>query len=141
MNSNDGSTVIGKSVVVRGELSGNEDLYMDGDLEGTITLTESRLTIGPNARVVADLNVRDLVVLGNLKGNVRASGRIELRQSAVVSGDIFASRLSIEESAVIMGRVELVAAVAPSATSSTSAAPSASASNPHSTSFVLEPKP
>ncbi len=138
MNSNDGSTVIGKSVVVRGELSGNEDLFLDGDLEGTITLTESRLTIGPNARVVADLTVRDLVVLGNLKGNVRASGRIELRQSAVVSGDIFASRLSIEESAVIKGRVELVAAVA---ASTGSAAPATSAQNPHSASFVLEPKP
>jgi len=64
----EGSTVIGKSVVIRGELSGNEDLYVDGDLEGTITLTGNRLTIGPNARVVADLTVRDLVVLGNLKG-------------------------------------------------------------------------
>jgi cytoskeletal protein CcmA (bactofilin family) len=138
MNSNDGSTVIGKSVVVRGELSGNEDLYLDGDLEGTITLTESRLTIGPNARVVADLKVRDLVVLGNLKGNVRASGRIELRQSAIVSGDIFASRLSIEESAVMKGRVELVA---PAAASTGSAAPSAAGQNPHSAASVLEPKP
>ena len=136
MNSNDGSTVIGKSVVVRGELSGNEDLYLDGDLEGTITLTDSRLTIGPNARVVADLNVRDLVVLGNLKGNVRASGRIELRQSAVVNGDIVASRLSIEESAVMKGRVELVTAVATAAASTGSAAPSAPGQ-----SSVLESKP
>ena len=112
MKSNEGSTVIGKSVVVRGELSGNEDLYMDGDLEGTITLTDSRLTIGPNARVLADINVRDLVVFGNLTGNVRASGRIELRQSAVVSGDLFAGRLSIEESAVVKGKVELLVPVA-----------------------------
>ena len=103
----EGSTVIGKSVVVRGELSGNEDLYLDGDLEGTITLTESRLTIGPNARVVADIKVCDLVVFGKLTGNVHATGRIDLRQSAVVTGDVFASRLSIEESAVIKGRVEL----------------------------------
>jgi cytoskeletal protein CcmA (bactofilin family) len=139
MNSNDGSTVIGKSVVVRGELSGNEDLYLDGDLEGTITLTESRLTIGPNARVVADLKVRDLVVLGNLKGNVHASGRIELRKSAVVSGDIFASRLSIEESAVIQGRVELITAVASTAASAGSGS-STSVPNPTSAPFVLEPK-
>jgi cytoskeletal protein CcmA (bactofilin family) len=130
MKPNEGSTVIGKSVVVRGELSGNEDLFMDGDLEGTITLTESRLTIGPNARILADLSVRDLVVFGHLTGNVRASGRIELRQSAVVSGDIFASRLSIEESAVIQGRVELVAAV-PATAASASAASAA---------FALEPK-
>src|SRR6202789_918698 len=56
----EGSTVIGKSVVIRGELSGNEDLYIDGDVEGTVTLPESRLTIGPNARVRADVTVRDV---------------------------------------------------------------------------------
>ncbi len=137
MKPNEGSTVIGKSVVVRGELSGNEDLFMDGDLEGTITLTESRLTIGPNARILADLNVRDLVVFGHLTGNVRASGRIELRQSAVVSGDILASRLSIEESAVIKGRVELVAAAA--ATAAPTSAPVA-AEKPAGAAFALEPK-
>ncbi len=130
----EGSTVIGKSVVVRGELSGNEDLYMDGDLEGTITLTESRLTIGPNARVLADITVRDLVVFGNLMGNVHATGRIDLRQSAVVNGDLFASRLSIEESAVIKGRVELTAST-PSAAVVPSAAPAVG-----STTLVLEPK-
>ncbi len=130
MKPNEGSTVIGKSVIVRGELSGNEDLYMDGDLEGTITLTDSRLTIGPNARVVADINVRDLVVFGKLTGNVRASGRIELRQSAVVNGDLFASRLSIEESAVVQGKVELLAPVA--------AAPAAAMEPASGSSFELE---
>jgi cytoskeletal protein CcmA (bactofilin family) len=116
MNPADGSTVIGKSVVVRGELSGNEDLYMDGDLEGTISLTDSRLTIGPNAHILADIKVRDLIVFGTLKGNVYASGRIDLRQSAVVNGDMFASRLSIEESAMIKGRVELTSQPIVSAT-------------------------
>jgi cytoskeletal protein CcmA (bactofilin family) len=138
MKPNEGSTVIGKSVVVRGELSGNEDLFLDGDLEGTITLTESRLTIGPNARVLADLTVRDLVVFGQLTGNVHATGRVDLRQSAVVSGDVFAGRLSIEDSAVMQGRVELAApgaAVTPAATASASTAASVS-----SASFVLEPK-
>ncbi len=105
----EGSTVIGKSVVIRGELSGNEDLYIDGDIEGTITLPESRLTIGPNARVKADINVRDVVVFGHLTGNVHATGRVDLRQSALVNGDILAGRLSIEESAVLNGRVELKA--------------------------------
>jgi cytoskeletal protein CcmA (bactofilin family) len=111
----EGSTVIGKSVVIRGELSGEEDLFMDGDIEGTITLKESRLTVGPNARVLADINVRDIVVFGNVTGNVRATGRIELRDTATVSGDIFASRLSIEENATIQGRVELTAPVSTSA--------------------------
>jgi cytoskeletal protein CcmA (bactofilin family) len=103
----EGSTVIGKSVVIRGELSGSEDLYIDGDVEGTVTLPESRLTIGPNARVQADLSVRDAIIFGHLTGNVHASGRVELRQSAQVKGDILAGRLSIEESAVLTGRVEL----------------------------------
>jgi len=136
MKSPEGSTVIGKSVVVRGELSGSEDLYLDGDLEGTITLTDSRLTIGPNARVVANLIVRDLVVLGNLKGNVRAAGRIELRESAIVSGDIVAARLSIEDNAVIKGRVELTASAASVSPASESHVTKASPGTP----IVLEGK-
>ena len=103
----EGSTVIGKSVTIRGELSGKEDLYMDGTVEGTITLSGSRLTVGPNARVMADMTVRDVVVYGFVEGNIRATGRIELRESAVVKGDIAAERLSIEENASIKGRVEL----------------------------------
>ena len=104
----EGSTHIGKSVTIRGELSGSEDLVLDGKFDGTITLADSRLTVGPNAHVTADLNVRDIVVFGLIEGNVHASGRIELRQSAVVNGDLYAGRLSIEESATVRGRVELV---------------------------------
>src|SRR5260370_36263129 len=103
----EGSTVIGKSVIIRGELSGSEDLYIDGDVEGTVTLPESRLPIGPNARVRADISVRDVIIFGHLTGNVQATGRVDLRQSAIVNGDILAGRLSIEESAVLTGRVEL----------------------------------
>jgi cytoskeletal protein CcmA (bactofilin family) len=103
----EGSTVIGKSVIIRGGLSGNEDLFIDGDVEGTVTLPESRLTIGPNAQVKADVSAREVVIFGHLTGNVQATGRVELRQSALVSGDIVAGRLSIEESAVLTGRVEL----------------------------------
>jgi cytoskeletal protein CcmA (bactofilin family) len=103
----EGSTVIGRSVTIRGELSGKEDLFMDGTVEGTITLSGSRLTVGPNARLMADLNAQDVVVYGFVEGNIRASGRIELRESAVVKGDIAAERLSIEENASIKGRVEL----------------------------------
>lgn len=107
MKSAEDSTLIGKSVSIRGELSGSEDLFLDGKFEGTVILKDSRLTIGPNASVTADLQVRDLIVFGLLEGNVHAEGRIELRQSAVVHGDIYASRLSIEESASVHGRVEL----------------------------------
>ena len=104
----EGSTHIGKSVTISGELTGSEDLYLDGTFDGTVTLTGSRLTVGPNARVTAHLNVRDLIVFGLVEGNIHATGRIELRQSAVVTGDIFAGRLSVEESASVRGRVELV---------------------------------
>jgi cytoskeletal protein CcmA (bactofilin family) len=107
MKSPEGSTIIGRSVTIRGELSGKEDLFMDGVVEGTISLPESRLTLGPNARVMADLDVRDIVIYGLVEGNIRAAGRIELRESAVVHGDIVAERLSIEENASIKGKVEL----------------------------------
>jgi cytoskeletal protein CcmA (bactofilin family) len=103
----EGSTLIGKSVAIRGELSGTEDLFLDGVFDGSVSLPESRLTIGPNAHVTAELHVRDLIVFGSVDGNVHATGRIELRQTAVVNGDIIASRLSIEESASVRGRVEL----------------------------------
>jgi len=123
----EGSTVIGKSVIIRGDLSGNEDLYMDGDIEGSITLPESRLTLGPNARVRADISVRDIVVFGRLTGNVKAIGRVDLRESALVNGDIVASRLSIEETVVLKGKVELKGAVETPA-KATSQAASAEAS-------------
>jgi cytoskeletal protein CcmA (bactofilin family) len=103
----EGSTVIGKSVTIRGELSGKEDLYMDGTIEGTILLPDSRLTVGPNGRVMADMEARDIVIYGFVEGNIRAAGRLELRESAEVKGDIHAERLSIEENARLKGRVEL----------------------------------
>jgi len=109
----EGSTVIGKSVIIRGDLSGNEDLYMDGDIEGTISLPESRLTVGPNARVRADIHARDAVIFGHVTGNLNVTGRVDLRESALVNGDIVAGRLSIEESVVLKGRVELKMAETP----------------------------
>jgi len=109
------STVIGKSVTIRGELSGSEDLFLDGEIQGTITLSANRLTVGPNARVLADLNVRDLVVFGQIDGKITASGRAELRKTAIVNGDILAGRLSIEESASLKGRVEIIGQQAASA--------------------------
>ena len=89
---------------------------MDGVVEGTITLPENRLTVGPNARVLADVEAREVVVFGLVEGNLRASGRIELRESAVVKGDIYAARLSIEENANMRGRVDLSETVAPAVT-------------------------
>ena len=103
----EGSTVIGKSIVIQGELTGSEDLFLDGRMEGTITLTGSRLTVGPNAHITADIRVQDAVLFGHVDGNIHATGSIDLRQSASLIGDVLAGRLAIEESAMIKGRVEL----------------------------------
>lgn len=102
------STVIGKSVHIRGELTGGEDLYMDGLIEGTIALTAHRLTIGPNARVLADISAQEVIVHGRVEGNIKAAARVELRQTSEVIGDIATARLSMEESALMKGRIEVV---------------------------------
>lgn len=98
---------IGKSVQIYGEVKGSEDLVVDGTIEGTITLSESRLTIGPNAHVQANVSARDVVVLGALTGDITASGRVELRAGSNLKGDIRAARLSIEENAIFSGKVDL----------------------------------
>ena len=102
---------IGKTVVICGEVKGSEDLIVDGRVEGTVTLTESRLTIGPNANVAADLSAKDVLILGHVKGNVLASGRVELRAGCNVEGDIRALRLAVEDNAVFRGKVDLTQGV------------------------------
>ena len=98
---------IGKSVVICGEVKGSEDLILDGRVEGTVNLSESRLTIGPNANVAADLFAKDVLILGRVQGNVVASGRVELRAGCSVEGDIRALRLAVEDNAVFRGKVDL----------------------------------
>ena len=95
--------VIGQSVVIKGELSCSEDLYIDGQVEGTIDPKGNRLTIGPNGRVKANVTARVVVVQGKLEGNIQASDRVDLRQSAVVMGDIATHRISIDEGAYFKG--------------------------------------
>lgn len=104
------AAVIGKSVQIRGEVKGSEDLVVDGLVEGTITLTESRLTVGPKAQVKANVSARDVVVQGTLVGDAHASGRVELRAGCHMTGDVHAARLSIEENAIFTGKVELTSA-------------------------------
>jgi len=98
---------LGKTVVIRGEVKGSEDLIVDGRVEGTVTLAESRLTIGPNANVAADLSAKDVLVLGQVQGNIVASGRVELRAGSSMEGDIRALRLAVEDNAVYRGKVDL----------------------------------
>lgn len=122
------AATIGKSVQIFGEVKGSEDLIVDGTVEGTITLSESRLTIGPNAHVKANVSARDVVILGTLNGDISAVGRVDLRAGANVKGDIRAGRLSIEENAMLTGKVELSGAERPAAPAQ-SASPSASTSS------------
>jgi cytoskeletal protein CcmA (bactofilin family) len=98
---------IGKSVVIKGELSGSEDLYVDGHVEGSIALKNNSLTVGPNGSVKATVDAKGVVVQGKLEGNVQASDRVELRKSAVVTGDISTQRISIEEGAYLKGKVDI----------------------------------
>ena len=102
-------TLISKSVVIKGELSCSEDLYrlIDGQVEGTINPKGNRLTIGPNGRVKANVNACAVVVQGKLEGNIQASDRVDLKQSAVVTGDIATQRISIDEGAFFKGGVNI----------------------------------
>ncbi len=96
---------IGKSVIIKGELSGSEDLYLDGEVEGSIDLKQNSVTIGPNGKVKAKINAKTVVLEGKVNGNVFGSDRVELRGSAVVSGDIVTKRIVIAEGAFFKGSV------------------------------------
>lgn len=98
---------IGKSVVIKGELSGSEDLYVDGTVEGKIELRGHSLTVGPNGNVKADVSAKAVVIQGKLDGSINASDRVELRKSAVVNGDLSTQRVAIEEGAFLKGKVEI----------------------------------
>ncbi|MDP9161378.1 MAG: polymer-forming cytoskeletal protein [Acidobacteriota bacterium] len=98
---------VGRSVVIKGDLSGSEDLVVDGKVEGSIELPGNSLTIGPNGQVSANVNAKTVVVHGKIDGNIRSSDRTELRKSAVAAGDIFTQRISIEDGAYFRGRVEI----------------------------------
>src|SRR5437763_14945512 len=95
---------LGRSVFIRGELSGSEDIYVDGQVEGNIQLSGNSLTIGPNGRVRANITAKNVTVSGSLDGNIQASERSELRKTAVVNGDVQSKRIAIEEGAFFKGK-------------------------------------
>jgi len=100
-------TRIGKSVVIKGELSCSEDLYIDGQVEGTIDPKGNRLIIGPNGSVKANVHACAVIVQGKLEGTIHASDRVDLKQSAIVVGDITTQRISVEEGAHLKGSVNI----------------------------------
>ena len=101
-------TTIGNAVKIVGQIFTNEDLCVDGDIEGTIESQESTITIGPRGRVQATIQARDVVILGQVQGNVEASVKVDLRKDAQLVGDITSSRVSIEEGAFFNGKIDTV---------------------------------
>ena len=102
-----GSAMIGKSVMVKGQVLSREDLTVDGELEGTIELQEHRLTVGPNGKVQASIKAREVVILGTVHGNVEASERIDIRKDAKLVGDLKTARIIIEDGAYFKGSVDI----------------------------------
>lgn len=97
---------IGRSVMIKGELSGSEDLYLDGHVDGSIELNNHTLTVGPNGRIRANIIARQIVMHGRAEGNITASERVELKSTCVLSGDITSPRIVIEEGAFFKGSVD-----------------------------------
>jgi cytoskeletal protein CcmA (bactofilin family) len=98
---------IGKSLVVKGELSGSESLYIDGKVEGAINLPGNRVTVGRNGQVAANIMAREIVVLGKVRGNCQASDRIDIRSEGSLTGDVIAARISIEDGAFFKGGIDI----------------------------------
>jgi len=97
---------LGSSLHLKGEISGNEDLHIDGTVEGAVQLGEGKLTVGPTANVTADIIAREVVVCGKVKGNVHAKGKIEIKKDGSVIGDLTTAQIIIEDGAYFKGSIE-----------------------------------
>jgi cytoskeletal protein CcmA (bactofilin family) len=123
---------IGKSVVIKGELNGSEDLTIEGQVEGTIQLRDHVLTIGPNGRIKAQVFAKSVIVLGQVAGNVTASEKVDIRDNGSVDGDIVSPRVAIAEGAHFRGSVDMQrkgAPAQPQKPAATAAAGSTATSN------------
>jgi cytoskeletal protein CcmA (bactofilin family) len=98
---------IGKSLIVKGEVSGSESLYIDGKVEGAINLPGNRVTVGRNGQVAANITAREVVVLGKVRGNIHASDRVDIRSEGSLTGDVAAARISIEDGAYFKGGIDI----------------------------------
>ncbi|MFZ0734048.1 MAG: polymer-forming cytoskeletal protein [Candidatus Sulfotelmatobacter sp.] len=98
---------IGRTLVIKGEISGSESLYIDGRIEGKITMPESRVTIGRNGKVDASIQAREVVVMGKVTGNIECSDRVDIRAEGSVHGDISTTRISVEDGAALKGGIQV----------------------------------
>lgn len=103
-----GSASIGKAVKIVGQIFSKEDLFVDGEVEGTVEALEHKLTIGPNGSVKAAIKVREVVALGSVQGNVEATDKIEIKKEARLVGDIKTARIIIEDGAYFKGSIDIV---------------------------------
>jgi len=102
-----GTARLGASLHVKGEITGNEDLHIDGSVEGLVQLEDRKLTVGASAKLTADVVAREVVVYGNVKGNLRARDRIEIKKDGSVVGDLTTARIMIEDGAYFKGSIEI----------------------------------
>ena len=102
-----GTARLGASLHIKGEITGNEDLQIDGSVEGLVQLEDRKLTVGASARVTADIIAREVIVYGNVKGNLRARDRIEIKKDGSVVGDLTTARIMIEDGAYFKGSIEI----------------------------------
>lgn len=101
------TATIGKAVKIVGQIFTKEDLYVDGDVEGTIESQDNKVTVGPNGRVQAGIKAREVVILGQVKGNVEAADKVDIRKDARLEGDIVSARISIEDGALFKGSIDI----------------------------------
>jgi cytoskeletal protein CcmA (bactofilin family) len=122
---------IGQSIVFKGELTGEEDLEIEGQVDGIVHLANHQLTIGANGRLKAEIHAKSIVVIGQVTGNLSASERVEIQATGVVTGDVKAPRLNVQEGAVINGMIDMSSSAAStqnkSNTQSNPSAPSSAA--------------
>jgi cytoskeletal protein CcmA (bactofilin family) len=98
---------IGKSIVIKGELTGAEALYIDGRIEGTISVPENRVTIGRHGVIQANINAREVVIMGKVSGNVECSDRLDIRGEGSLTGDVITERISVEDGALMKGSIQV----------------------------------
>jgi len=98
---------IGRSLVIKGEISGSESFYIDGRIEGTVNFADNRVTIAPNGSVVANISAGEVVILGSVQGNVQCSDRLDIRSEGSLTGDVITQRISVEDGAILKGGVQV----------------------------------
>ncbi|MGC1782472.1 MAG: polymer-forming cytoskeletal protein [Acidobacteriaceae bacterium] len=98
---------IGKSLTIKGEITGSEMLYIDGHVEGSVSLPGNRVVIGRNGHVGANISAREVVILGKVNGNINATDRVDIRNEGSLTGDVVAQRISIEDGAYFKGGIDI----------------------------------